>query len=648
MCGIAGIFNIDGKPLKNADIARKMAGKLVHRGPDEDGEMLDGPVAFGFRRLRIIDLKAGKQPISNEDGNIWVVLNGEIYNYIEVRKMLQKKEHIFKTQSDTEVIVHAYESFGLDFVNHLRGMFAIAIWDSKKRSLILVRDRIGKKPLFYSIQDGQLAFASEVKALLEWPNFKKNINAEAFHDYLSFLYIPGPSSIFENVKKLEPANMLVIDTKTGISRIHRYWNIYPNPDTAKSISYYSEGLKDVLADAVRIRLRSDVPLGGFLSGGIDSSIIVGLMAGEISPVHTFCIGFSDARFDESHFAQQTADVYGTKHRMEMVDSDNFTPDDLIKMVYYIDEPFGDSSFIPTYWVARMARNYVTVVLSGDGGDELFGGYTRYRYFKYLSCLSNVPGPIKWPVRGLMKLLDKSYFSFIPLFAQINRQVIKALEYSCLTDNNKMIALLCYFNENEKKMLYSKNWTSQIKDYSSVLRLLEKMEMLEKIKDPLDKIMTDDLNRTLVDDLLVKMDRASMACSLEVRSPFLDHKVVEFAMNIPSAYKLKNGCHKLILKHTYSDLLPKTILKRRKQGFEVPFGYWFRQKKWKEFLMELLSEDKIKRDNIFNVKEITILRDLLVKNPDAKNLSQSTLQLWHRIWAIIVFQIWKAQFLDINH
>lgn len=647
MCGIAGLLNLKNEPLADNEVVRAMASTLVHRGPDDDGYFSDGPVAFGFRRLSIIDLTTGHQPLCNEDRTVWVMFNGEIYNYVELHDGLRNRGHVFQTKSDTEVIAHSYDEYGADFVRHLRGMFAIALWDAKQRRLYLVRDRIGEKPLFYGVRNGQLAFASEIKALMAWPGNLRAINHEALHDYLTLLYVPSPKSILDGIHKLPPAHMLIADCNSQAVSLQRYWSVPAPTVQQRTVSYYMEGLANEMREAVRIRLRSDVPLGAFLSGGIDSTIVAGLMVRENPHLKTFSIGFTDQRYDESAHARLVADTIGAAHSEEIIDAESMVPEDLCNLVWYMDEPFGDSSFIPTYWVSKTARQYVTVALSGDGGDELFGGYPRYRYYRWLDRLSSRPGWVRSTGRVLSRGLMNASLPIAPTVGEYLRQAEKAFEISALDEDGRRLALLSFFNEEEKRRLYSERWREQA-------RMLRTVELIGRCQnghparaDGLSRIMARDVETNLVDDSLVKVDRASMACSLEVRTPFLDHRVVEFAMQIPTALKLHNGVHKFILKETFRDLIPPDIMRRKKHGFELPFARWFQKPQWRSLITDMLSEERMRAQGIFNPTEVVGLRDTFLADPEAHHLALSAYQLRHRVWSLLMFQLWYERLLNVR-
>jgi asparagine synthase (glutamine-hydrolysing) len=644
MCGIAGILNIDGEVLGPTTVAQQMAASIEHRGPDDKGMLIDGPVAFGFQRLCIIDLQTGHQPVADEQARRWCMFNGEIYNFLELRAELEAKGYSFRTNSDTEVILQAYAAYGLEFVQHLRGMFAIALWDATQQRLVLVRDRIGKKPLFYGVSNGQLAFASEVKAFLKWPEFRRTINAQALNDYLTFLYVPAPSSIFEGVQKLPPAHMLVADCKQGSFEVRPYWKVSATPDRSKSFEFYEQGLKEVLAEAVQLRLRSDVPLGAFLSGGIDSTLVVGLMSRYISPVRTFSIGFPDARFDERAYARCAAAAFGTIHTEEVVDAFSVSPDELCKLVWYMDEPFGDSSFIPTYWLSKLARKHVTVALSGDGGDELFAGYPRYRYFQLLQRFNLVPAALRRAGGHVAAALRAAVLPQSSALAERLRQVQKALALSEDEPEDQILAMLTYFDDANKSRLYSDAWRAGLNGHLGHDLVPYARCPPGQGSDALAGFMARDFQTNMVDDVLVKVDRASMACSLEVRAPFLDHHVVEFALRIPPEYKLRNGTHKVILKKAFADLLPEQIINRSKKGFEVPFAQWFQQPQWRSLLVDMLAEDRLRSQGIFNPPDVIRLRDWLLDDPEARRLPMSAYQLRHQVWALLVFQIWHDQFM----
>jgi asparagine synthase (glutamine-hydrolysing) len=645
VCGIAGVLSLNGAPLQDPGVPARMASFLVHRGPDQEGALVDGPLGFGFRRLRIIDLEGGRQPVANEQQTIWAIFNGEIYNFVELRDQLERQGHQFRTQSDSEVIVHAYESYGLDFAQHLRGMFAIALWDRERKRLVLLRDRIGKKPLFWSVRNGQLAFASEIKAFLPWPELDRTLDPEAVHDYLSFLSVPAPKTIFKQVHKLRPAHYLIADADTGAINTTRYWQLHPMPDRSKPRSYFVQGVRDLLEESVRLRLRSDVPLGALLSGGVDSTAVVGLMTRQptAGTVNTFSIGFQDVRFDETSYARLAARAFGTSHTEEVVGP--ISVELLERLVWYLDEPFADSSAIPTYQVSRAARRHVTVALSGDGGDELFAGYPRYQLSRRLRRLARIPEPLR---AGMSRLAHEGHRRFAvshPAAGEGLRRVAKAVDLTWLSESHRMITLLNYFEETDKRSLYHADFTAHLNGYSSLDDMASQMLKFSGADDPIVPFMAHDFETNLVDDALVKVDRMSMACSLEVRSPLLDHKLVEFASTIPPEFKLRGGQTKLIFKEALRDVLPVEIAKRCKKGFEVPFGSWFGSGEWKELLDDCLSEGSTRRRGIFNPVAVSKIRQDILGNNGQPPSGISTHQVWHRVWILIMFELWARQYLD---
>lgn len=637
MCGIAGIANRNGSPFEEFDVLQQMTGRIKHRGPDEERLMLDGPIGFGFRRLSIIDLSTGSQPIPNEQGTVWAMFNGEIYNFVEMRQQLENLGHVFQTRSDTEVIVHAYEEYQMEFVNHLRGMFAMAIWDSDRQKLILARDRIGKKPLFYGMNENQLAFASEIKGLMPWSGFKRNLNEGALHDYLTLLYVPTSKTIYSHVHRLPPAHFLCLDCRTGKVDIHRYWNLTIQESTDLTLEAHQESLKAKLTEAVRLRLRSDVPVGTFLSGGIDSTLVTGLAVEETPDLHAYSIGFRDERFNELPKAVQTAGRLNIHLTSEIVDEHNFSPDEFLSIARYLDEPFADSSFVPTYWVSKVTSQHVNVALTGDGCDELFAGYPRYPRLLSLQKLRVMPPWMRVQLKNAATLVWNYMSRWDISLGEKIRQVAKALEISGFPLNGQMTALHTYFDEKEKIRLYTKDWhvglDGHITSYAS------QDSSVTNRADIIEQFMIADLLNGLVDDSLVKVDRASMACSLEVRSPFLDHELVELAMKIPTRYKYQNGTSKWIIKKTFRDLLPDNLVKQRKQGFELPFAQWFQKENWRNLLVDMLSEARLSAQGIFNVQEVLRLRDSILDDPEAVHLPMSAYQLRHRVWSLLMFQVW---------
>ncbi|MEM8995572.1 MAG: asparagine synthase (glutamine-hydrolyzing), partial [Acidobacteriota bacterium] len=582
MCGIAGLMRPDGDAVGGPGRVKAMAERLRHRGPDAAGEWIGGAVAFGFRRLAIIDLDGGDQPMV--DGPLTVMQNGEIYNYLELRRELEGLGHRFRTRSDTEVLLQAYRAWGVVMLGRLRGMFAVALYDGERRRLLLARDRLGQKPLFWSHDParGELSFASGLDALLP-ALAERHLDEVALDDFLTFSVVPGPSSILRGVSKLPPAHYLVAENgRVGEPR--RYWRPPPPAVGKLDEAEAAEGLRRELETSVDIRLRSDVPVGCFLSGGVDSTLVTGLAARRKPGLSSFTIGFGDPRFDESAVARRTAERFGTRHRGESVDASTFSPDGLQALVRFMDEPFGDSSFLPTYWLSRAARRHVTVALSGDGGDELFAGYTRYRTFRRLERLARVPSVGLAAAERLLR--------------PFHRRLAKASRLARRDALGRILGLLTYFEDTDKKGLLGADLRGALGGRTSRETLARQFDDLPRGLSGLDRFLQRDLATSLVDDALVKVDRASMAASLEVRSPLLDHRVVERALEIPAAVKLRGRSSKAILKRATADLLPEEVRRGAKRGFEVPFGAWFARAEWREWLTSILDPATIRRQGLF--------------------------------------------------
>ncbi|MCB4790790.1 MAG: asparagine synthase (glutamine-hydrolyzing) [Elusimicrobia bacterium] len=627
MCGIAGIYNLNDKPVRET-VLRSMTDILEHRGPDDSGTYINYNIGLGMRRLSIIDLKTGHQPIHNEDNSLWIVFNGEIYNYLDLHKDLEKK-HNFSTKSDTEVILHLYEDFGPDCLKYLRGMFAFAIWDDKKKELFIARDRIGKKPLYYSTIAGSFCFASEMKSFLMIPEFKKDINYKAIHYYLNYQYIPGPMTIWNNVYRLDPASYMVVNSE-GKKAVEKYWQVDLREKTKLSFDESKEKLKEILTESVKMRMISDVPLGVFLSGGHDSSIIVGLMSRlSNKQVKTFTIGFEEKDFSEAEYARIVAKHFNTEHHEFIVKPDYL--DILHKIVWHYDQPYADPSALPSYYVAKLTRQRVKVALNGDGGDENFAGYLRYKALKVSQYIS-----------PLFKILPKDMvdlvLSKIPPNESIdakglNRYIhrfIKPLREPAKTRN---VVWHSYFTNEQKDYIYS-DWMKSINSENSYLYLENRFEEAGT-KDIIDSSLYADLNEYLPENLLIKMDIASMANSLEARSPFLDHKCIEFAATLPSSWKLRCFNSKYILKETFKDFLPEVILKRGKQGFGTPLGKWFRNELKDYLLQTILSEKAIKR-GYFNE---TNLRKFVKEHIEGRA------DYGYCLWALLMLELWHIVFID---
>jgi asparagine synthase (glutamine-hydrolysing) len=595
-----------------------MCGAMVHRGPDDEGIYLGDGVALGMRRLSIIDLDNGHQPISNEDASVWIVFNGEIYNYRQLRDLLESRGHQLRTSSDTETIVHLYEDFGARCVEHLRGMFAFAIWDSRQRTMLLARDRLGIKPLYYAARDGELVFASELKPLLHGDGTRRSLSWEAVGHLFTFMATPPDQSIVRGISKLEPARV-AIATANHAPRIERYWDVAFEPDENASEDVLVERLRERLHDAVISHQISDVPVGAFLSGGIDSSAVVALMAKPAAGrLKTFSIGFAEAGFDELAHARAVAARFGTDHYDLVLRPDVVqTVEDL---TWYLDEPFGDTSAIPTYMVSKLASEHVKVVLSGDGGDELFGGYDKYVVEARERTYERLPRPLRHCAGAVGALLPHGTYGR------------RFLRHLALEGTRRYLVASSLFHTDEFPRLFRR---------SALEQLLHHDPSAEVLCPPgnganhwLSAIQYRDLNRYLPLDILTKVDRMTMAHSLEARPPLLDHPLVEFAATIPARFRLNGGTTKYLFKRAMRGWLPDGIIDRPKHGFAVPLADWFRGD-LAGFARDLLLSDTCRQRGIF---ELRYIDRLLRSNDRGRNLD---LQLW----TILSFELWCRRFLD---
>ncbi len=640
MCGIAGAaWSSEAAPLLRETLER-MTSAIRHRGPDDAGAYFStgessGPgVALGFRRLSIIDLSTGHQPLANEDETVWIVFNGEIYNYRELRADLEARGHRFRTNTDTECIVHLYEDLGSECVNRLRGMFAFAIWDDRNKRLMLARDRIGKKPLFYRLDRGQLTFASELKSLLLVPGAPRRLNPRAVDSYLCYQYVPHPDCILQDYHKLPPAHVAVFEN--GLLSVRRYWRPpYQRGSEAElqvaptSPDAWRRELRRVLTEAVRLRMRSDVPLGAFLSGGIDSTIITGLMQ-ELSdrPIHTFSIGFSVKEFDERLFAREAAKHLKTDHH-ELVVEPNAV-EILPKLIWHYDEPFADSSAIPTMYLSQMTRQHVTVALSGDGGDELFAGYPRYQAVRLAAMFDRLPLSIK-------RLLTAEFWQRLPSGTSKNSPLRRGKRFLAALGQAPEVRYLRWvgiFEEHQRRALYSPEFAASLGDHQAGDFLLGTYAECPD-RDFVTRTTCADVLSYLPCDILTKVDIASMAFSLECRSPFLDQQVVELAARMPIELKLRGRQGKQILIDTFGDLLPKSIQHRPKMGFGVPLPNWFRGE-LQPFLSDVLFDSRTLARGLFDPAAVQRLFD---------EHTQSKTDHAHRLWALLCLELWQRMYLD---
>ena len=631
MCGIAGLYDSKGSAEPLDESIRRMTDALTHRGPDDSGYHLEGRMALGHRRLSIIDLEGGHQPIFNEDKTKCVIFNGEIYNYRELRDGLLNKGHRFSTNSDTETILHAYEEWGEECVQKLRGMFAFCIWDSQEDTMFIARDRLGIKPLFYAEYNGKFVFSSEIKSILSDPGFRRSIDKEAMASYLMYSYIPAPLSIYNGIKKLPPGHLLIY--KNRKINVREYWDLYFEPNRQKKEKDFISEFMDILKESVNMRLMSDVPLGAFLSGGIDSSAVVALMSqASPKPVNTFTIGFggdTGSFEDERKYAKLVADRYKTMHREHEV---NAEIGGLInKIVTAFDEPFADDATIPSYFVCKMARQYVTVALSGLGGDEAFCGYDRYLGFSIGRFYNHLPRMIRENIiKRYIETMDES-----PAGDNRVNRLKRFVRSSSSDDSKRYLGYLSKITERYRDSLFcgeKGEWADAID--SSNQRFLKYFDA-KNAEDPLDKVFYCDIKTYLPEDILACTDRLSMHHSLEVRVPFLDHKLIEYSATIPSGIKMKWFRKKYLLKKAFSAMLPDAVIHHKKQGFVGPMAQWL-QSDLKAITHETLAGSRIERHGIFNKDTIkTILNDHY-----AGRETNDTL-----VWSLLVFQTWFDLYMD---
>jgi asparagine synthase (glutamine-hydrolysing) len=623
MCGIAGVAAVEGSA--NATVMREMRDRLVHRGPDSGGEYVDEHVALGVRRLKIIDLLTGDQPQANETRSVWTVFNGEIYNFHELREELAGRGHRLATASDTEVIVHLYEEVGWRFVERLDGMFALAVWDTRTKTLVLARDRLGKKPLLYREANGTIHFASEHQALLAGLGRRPGVDPDAIRLYLRLGFVPAPRDAFAGVRKLAPAHVLV--WRDGRSTLHRYWST-PAPGTLR----IDEGdaiqeLRRLLTRAVARRLVSDVPVGAFLSGGVDSSAVVATMAALSSKVRTFTIGFREAEFSELAYARDVAERFGTEHREFVVGPGEV--DVLPALVRHYGEPYADSSAVPTYFLSKLTRDHVTVALSGDGGDELFAGYERYFAVRLASSLDRLPALVRVPALGAAaRLLPDSVSPFSPL-----RRARRFLQAAALPPRERYLRWLGVFDGEQLARLLSPEFARVTADAERVGELAREDGFTGP--DPVAAAQALDLGLYLPDDLLVKVDIASMANSLEVRCPFLDRELVEFAVRLPTSLKMRGAERKYLVKRAFEGTMPAANLHRRKQGFGVPIGAWFRGD-LRHYAEDILLSANALGRGYFRRAEL----EELVRAHTAGAEDHT-----HRVWALLFLELWHREFVD---
>jgi asparagine synthase (glutamine-hydrolysing) len=629
MCGICGVVSFQPNAYLDQSTLLQMNASLQHRGPDDEGYYQDDQVALAVRRLSIIDLHTGQQPISNESGDIWVVYNGEIYNFHEVRTVLEQRGHIFKTQTDTEVIVHAYEEYRDECVTHFNGMFAIALWDARERRLLLARDRLGIKPLYYWSGADKLVFGSELKALILHPDVPRQIDLASLDLFLTLEYIPAPRTIYEGVFKLLPGHRLVVEK--GKLKVTQYWDV-PYQPIRQSEAECGEILSGLIKESVRLRLMSDVPLGAFLSGGIDSSTIVGYMSQNTDePVRTFSIGFEDDTYNELPDAEAVAKHFGTQHHVEVLKSDH--TDLAEQLVAHFDEPFADTSLFPTFLVSRLASREVKVVLSGDGGDELFAGYDTYLAENLDRYYGRLPRSLR------QQVLPKLAEWLPPQSAKkgLINKVKRMVEGGAFDPSLQHTRWMMFLNSSEKDLLYRSDLRTTLYDHLTTDLFHEYFEKAHCF-DRLAQQQYVDVKTYLTDDILTKVDRMSMAVSIEARVPLLDYHIVEFALNLPADVKLHGTRTKSILRQTVKNLVPQLVLEKPKEGFSIPMKYWLRTS-LKPMMLDLLSKDSLQKHGYF--------KHHVVAGWIQEHL-EGRVNHSHRLWALMVFEMWHQSVQRVGY
>jgi len=631
MCGITGWANLDPRtppPEGGEELLRSMCDRMIHRGPDSEGYLLDNGIALGMRRLAIIDLLTGEQPTFNEDHSVAVILNGEIYNYRELRADLETRGHTFRSASDTEILPHLYEEYGPEMVQHLNGMFAFALWDDKLRRLFIARDRFGEKPLYWGVFDRTLIFASEPKVLLAHPAVRPNLNLQALRQYLSFDYVPAPLSIYEGISKLPAAHTLTLEK--GEIKVERYWQLsYQTRQPVPSVTEAAEQLRELLAESVRMRLVSDVPLGVLLSGGIDSSLVAALAVEAASEtVKTFSISFAESSFDESPYARAVAKFLGTDHHEERF-SASLAANLVGEIGAWMDEPISDPSVVPTYLLSRFTRKHVTVALGGDGGDEIFAGYPMYFGHRMARAYLTVPRVLRRgliePVVNMLPVKTKNLS-----FDYRARRFITASHYDEVARHHVWFGSFTP-DDQESLLSHEVKRSSDSDIYRDARRIFAECDS----NDLTECMQSLDTQLYLAEDILTKVDRASMAVSLEVRAPYLDPRVAEFAASLPSRYKLHGYTSKYILKRAARGLVPPFVWRRGKKGFGVPFAQWLKAE-LRPLARDLLSPERLRRGGLFNAEYVARLQD-----EHERGVAN------HRklLWTLLSFELWRESFVE---
>ena len=619
MCGIAGKVFADRERPVSEELLRRMCAAMAYRGPDDEGIHLDTSAGIGMRRLKVIDLAGGHQPMSNEDGSLWVVFNGEIYNHAQLREEMEARGHSFSSACDTEIILHLFEEYDTECFQHLQGMFAIAIWDRRSMRLVMGRDRLGKKPLFYAHSHDSVTFGSELNVVLQDESIATELDERAVDSYLSFLFVPQPSTAVRAVRKLPGGSFAVYHD--GDLTVQPYWLVpeirVQEPD--RPVQQLEEEVDHLIAEAVRDRLVADVPLGAFLSGGLDSSLIAAYMRRESGKVRTFAIGFEEGSFNELGFARQVAEALETQHEEYSV---NYDVRDLVpELLNHFGEPFADSSAIPQFHLARMTRRAVTVALSGDGADEIFGGYRRYSAWLWAQQYQ------RWTPALMRRGLDRMALSVrepsVYYGNSVRKRFRRFLEFSAALEQNPASSWAFFLLQEEKQALYTPAFTDALNSCPGAER---------QLAAPGADLMQVDQSTYLPDDILVKVDRMTMACSLEARSPFLDHRLVEYMAGVPRKWKVTLRERKILLRRIARRYLPDNIIDRPKQGFSIPLSSWL-QGPLRDWMEELLSARSIEQRGWFNAQTVRGLMDDHIQG--RRDLSQ-------QLWALMILELWLRQ------
>ncbi len=621
MCGLVGLWYWDGREVE-PEVLSRMTTVLAHRGPDEEGYHYEAGLGLGFRRLSIIDLQGGSQPMSNEDKSVWVVFNGEIYNFRDLRPQLQQRGHVFRTASDTEVIVHGYEEWGPAVVDRLNGMFAFAVWDRRRQELLLARDRLGIKPLFYAATPQALAFASEIKSLLLWPEVTATVNLHGLREYFSQHFVPGEATFYCQIRKLPPGEYLL--SRPGQWQLVRYWRPQVTAPLERPVEVLAAELRQQLLEVVNRQLVADVPLGVFLSGGLDSSAVTAAMAQlRVPEIRTFNIGFTVKEYDETEEALKVSRYLHTKHQSFRLT--DWPADILLKLLWHLDEPMADATIMPTYLLSRMTREQVKVALSGEGGDELFGGYTQYQGLRLNHWLQRLPRSWRcWGVRLLEALPSAGVAGFGYRLHRWSR-ILASSTYPLYEGYLRKVA---FFSPEEQERLFTPEFKQATADYP-YLAALRRIPQDYPELDPITQANLADLLVYLPEDLLVKVDRMSMACSLEVRVPLLDHTLVEFALSLPLALKLRGLTTKYLLRQALRPWLPATILRRRKRGFNPPLEFWLKAH-LADYAQQWGFWPTMRECGFFNLEYIQELWTAHLAG--RRNYSR-------QLWALLLFALW---------